>query len=201
MSFPIKQDIQMKLMVAGVGGQGVVYLTNILVEAAIKNGIDVHVSEIHGLSQRGGVVTSGIGLGKNYTGFSSNAKVDFLFGMEPLETQRVGNLLHQNSSVIFGNNPLIPYSVNSGQSQYPDGLAFYHFLKENCREVIYVDGFPPQLQAVVHNLFLLGKATTMHSFPFSFEVLEDAIKERVFKHHLKNSLLAFYTGANKSLLE
>ena len=47
-----------KILIAGVGGQGVVYLTNILAEAAMLSNLPVSVSEIHGLSQRGGVVTA-----------------------------------------------------------------------------------------------------------------------------------------------
>ena len=54
-----------KILIAGVGGQGIVYLSNIIAEAAMLSDIPVSVSEIHGLSQRGGVVTSGIGLGEH----------------------------------------------------------------------------------------------------------------------------------------
>ena len=102
-----------KILIAGVGGQGIVYLSNIIVEAAMLSDIPVSVSEIHGLSQRGGIVTSGIGLGENCTGFFGTAGVDFLIGLEPLETQRCLPYLHTKSSVIFGNYRVQPYSVNA----------------------------------------------------------------------------------------
>src|SRR3972149_11927705 len=107
-----------KILIAGVGGQGIVYLTNILVEAAMLSDIPVSVSEIHGLSQRGGVVTAGIGFGKHNTGFIGKANVDFLFGLEPLETQRCISHLHKNSSVIFCDCKISPYSVNAQMADY-----------------------------------------------------------------------------------
>src|SRR3990172_10454821 len=122
-----------KILIAGVGGQGIVYLTNIIVEAALLSDIPVCVSEIHGLSQRGGVVTAGIGLGKHNTGFIGKANVDFLFGLEPLETQRCISHLHKNSSVVFCDYEIAPYSVNAQIADYPDTESFYEFLKSRCK--------------------------------------------------------------------
>src|SRR3970040_1632627 len=104
-----KMKQNQKILIAGVGGQGIIYLTNILVEAAMLSDIPVSVSEIHGLSQRGGIVTAGIGLGKYCTGFTGKANVDFLFGLESLETQRCISHLHKNSSVIFCDYRILPY--------------------------------------------------------------------------------------------
>src|ERR1035437_6493156 len=125
-----------KILIAGVGGQGIVYLSNIIVEAAMLSDVSVSVSEIHGLSQRGGVVTSGIGLGEHCTGFIGKAGVDLLIGLEPLETQRCLSFLHKNSSVIFGNYRVQPYAVNAQMAEYPDVNLFVNYLDEQCKEVV-----------------------------------------------------------------
>lgn len=183
-----------KILIAGVGGQGIVYLSNIIVEAAMLSGIPVSVSEIHGLSQRGGVVTSGIGLGANCTGFIGKAGVDFLIGLEPLETQRCLPYLHSNSSVIFGNYRVQPYSVNAQMAEYPDVEAFRKYLEEQCREVVFINQFPESVDSVLYNIFLLGRAIRMKEFPFSAEKVKEAISSVVTGYYKEKSLKAFYLG-------
>lgn len=183
-----------KILVAGVGGQGIVYLTNILAEAALISDIPVNVSEIHGLSQRGGIVTAGIGLGKYSTGFIGKSNVDFLIGLEPLETQRCISHLHNNSSVIFCNYQIAPYSVNSETAKYPDVDSFANYLKGQCKEVVFIKTFPETVDSVLYNIFLLGRATKMKSFPFTTEVIEEAIQNTVIDYHKEKTISAFRTG-------
>ena len=183
-----------KILIAGVGGQGIVYLTNIIVEASMLSDIPVSVSEIHGLSQRGGVVTAGIGLGKHNTGFIGKANVDFLFGLEPLETQRCISHLHKNSSVVFCDYEIAPYSVNAQIADYPDTESFYEFLKSRCKEVVFVKSIPESIDPVLYNIFLLGRATKMKGFPFITGKIETAIRNTVTEYHLEKSLFAFFEG-------
>ncbi len=179
---------------AGVGGQGIVYLTNILAEAAVISDIPVSVSEIHGLSQRGGIVTAGIGLGKYNTGFIGKANVDFLIGLEPLETQRCIPYLHKNSSIIFCNYQIAPYSVNSETAKYPDVNSFADYLKEQCKEVVFVKTIPENVDSVLYNVLLLGRATKMMNFPFTAETIEKAIQNTVMDYHREKTMSAFRMG-------
>ena len=183
-----------KILIAGVGGQGIVYLSNIIVEAAMLSDIPVSVSEIHGLSQRGGVVTSGIGLGEHCTGFIGKAGVDLLIGLEPLETQRCLSYLHKNSSVIFGNYRVQPYAVNAQMVEYPDVNLFVNYLKEQCKEVVYIEKFPESIDSVLYNVFLLGRATRIKDFPFKAKKVEEAINNTVTSYHKEKTLKAFYLG-------
>lgn len=183
-----------KILIAGVGGQGIVYLGNIIVEAAMLSNIPVSVSEIHGLSQRGGIVISGIGLGEYCTGFIGKASVDFLIGLEPLETQRCLPYLHTNSSVIFGNYRVQPYSVNAQMAEYPDMEVFENYLKEQCKEVIFIKNFPESIDPILYNIFLLGRATRMKDFPFKAEKIEEAINTTVTGHYKERSLITFKLG-------
>lgn len=183
-----------KILVTGVGGQGIVYLTNILAEAAVLSEIPVSVSEIHGLSQRGGVVTAGIGLGKNCTGFIGKANVDFLFGLEPLETQRCAAHLHKNSSAIFCNYRIAPYSVNAETAKYPDISSFAEYLKKQCKEIVFVENIPSNIDSVLYNVFLLGQAVNMKEFPFDAVIIEKAIINTVTEYNKKRTLAAFNAG-------
>lgn len=190
-----------KILIAGVGGQGVVYLTNIIVEAALLSDIPVSVSEIHGLSQRGGVVTSGIGLGENCTGFTGPAMVDFLFGLEPLETQRCVSFLHKKSSIIFGNYRMMPYSVNAQAASYPDVNKFYEYLKTQCSEVVFIESFPKEIEAVVYNIYLLGRAVKMKDFPLKEDKIEEAIKKVVGDYYLERTLNVYRLGKQSMIYQ
>ncbi len=183
-----------KILIAGVGGQGIVYLSNIIMEAAMLSNIPVSISEIHGLSQRGGVVTSGIGLGEHCTGFIGKAGVDFLIGLEPLETQRCLSYLHKNSSVIFGNYRVQPYAVNAQMAVYPEVNLFVNYLTEQCKEVVFIDEFPKNIDAVLYNIFLLGRATRMKDFPFRAKKIEEAINTTVTGHYKEKTLQALILG-------
>ncbi len=184
----------MKILIAGVGGQGIVYLSNIIVEAAMLSDISVSVSEIHGLSQRGGVVTSGIGLRENVSGFVGKASVDWLFGLEPLETIRCLPLLHKQSNVIFGNNKILPYSVNAQMTTYPDIDNFVNYLEGQIKEVVYINRFPTEIQSVLYNIFLLGRATRMKKFPLAFQKIKTAIENTVEGYYREKTLDVFNRG-------
>lgn len=185
-----------KILIAGVGGQGIVYLTNIIVEAAMLCEIPVSVSEIHGLSQRGGIVTAGIGLGKYCTGFTGKANVDFLIGLEALETQRCLPYLHKKSSVIFCDHRISPYAVNANIAEYPDVISFAEFIKGQCREVVMINEFPENLNSVMYNMFLLGAATTMKDFSFDDITIEKSIARVTSEHNTEKNMTVFRQGVN-----
>lgn len=188
-----------KILIAGVGGQGIVYLSNIIVEAAMLSDIPVSVSEIHGLSQRGGVVTSGIGLGEHCSGFLAKAGVDLLIGLEPLETQRCLPFLHKNSSVIFGNYRVQPYAVNAQMAEYPDVIEFTNYINQQCKEVVYIENFPKNVDSVLYNIFLLGRATRMKEFPLHANKIKEAIESTVMGYFKEKTLKAFNLGVEFEL--
>src|ERR1022692_147005 len=100
-----------KLIISGVGGQGVVFLAEILVDAAVRADIPVATSEIHGLSQRGGSVVAGITFGEDTFGFVEDGGADFLLGLEILEAQRCLNYLHTKSIAVIDDTRIMPHAV------------------------------------------------------------------------------------------
>jgi indolepyruvate ferredoxin oxidoreductase, beta subunit len=186
-----------KILVAGVGGQGVVFLTNLLVKAAMLADVPVATSEIHGLAQRGGSVTAGITLGENSYGFLEAGGVDILFGLEPLEAQRCVSYLNKNSIAVIDENRILPYSVNSGSTAYPNVKMFVDYLKTNIKNVVYNEESPKGINSIQRNLYVLGKACKLIDFPIETEFIEKAISEIVIKGREEKCLEAFAIGLDE----
>jgi len=183
-----------KILVAGVGGQGVVFLTDLIVEAAMLANISVSTSEIHGLSQRGGTVTAGITLGENAYGFIERASVDILIGLEPLEAQRCVDFLHKDSISVIDNNKILPFSVNSGKSNYPDTIKFIDYLKNNIKDVIYINKNLGSIKAIHRNLFVLGKLCAFGYFPIEASYIEKAINKTIRSAYKELGIEIFRKG-------
>jgi indolepyruvate ferredoxin oxidoreductase beta subunit len=183
-----------KLLVAGVGGQGVVYLTNLIVEAALLADLCVASSEIHGLAQRGGSVVAGITFGEDSYGFIERGGTDFLIGLEPLEAQRCLRFLNANSSVVIDNKRVLPYSVNAGKASYPDSRSFFEYLQKHARRVIVIEESDVDLSPILRNIHALGSASTLDGFPIPCECIEKAIENLAKAGYKEQSLEAFRIG-------
>jgi len=185
-----------KLVVASVGGQGGVYLVNLLVEAAVLAGLKVGTSEIHGLSQRGGSVTASLTFGDNTYGFVDEAQADYMIGLEPLEAQRNLKYLQPDSRAVIDGNKIIPHSVSSQQADYPDTEGFVRYLQQNIRQVIYVSEATPDIAAIMRNLYVLGRATQLEDFPVPVDCMLQSIEKRAKPALLEPSRRAFEKGLN-----
>ena len=183
-----------KIVIAGVGGQGVVYLTNLLVEASMLADIPVAVSEIHGLSQRGGSVNAGITFGEHTYGFIEEAGADFLLGLEALEAQRYATSLNKKSKVVIDNNRILPYSVNAETAKYPDTEGFVEYLRKHLSNVIFIENMPAEIEHISRNLFVAGCASQLKGFPLKFEDIEEAVKTSSKTGFARKSLQALALG-------
>lgn len=186
-----------KLLIAGIGGQGVVYLTNLITEAALVADIPVAASEIHGLSQRRGSVVAGVTFGENTYGYVEEASADYLIGLEALETQRCVPFLHKNSQVVIDNNRIYPHSVNAGKASYPDINEFVDYLQRNIRQVIFNLDFDRNLNPVLRNIYILGRAVQLDGFILTVDSIEKAIESNAKAKYIEESIKAFQLGVNK----
>ena len=186
-----------KMLIAGIGGQGVVYLTNLITEAAVHAGIPVASSEIHGLAQRRGSVVAGVTFGENTYGYIEEAGAEFLIGLEPLEAVRCTPLLNAESKVVIDNNPIYPHSVTVGKTSYPDIDSFIDFLKMNIKQVVFNKDFDNNLNPILRNIYLLGRAVALEDFPIPVESIETTIKATAREKYLNASIEAFHLGLNK----
>lgn len=166
-----------KIIIAGVGGQGVVYITTILADAALLAGIPVSTSEIHGLSQRGGSVNAGITFGENTFGFVEYGGADFLLGLEVLESLRCLNYLNKNSKAVIDDIKIIPHSVNAQNSSYPDVKKYIGYLQSTISEVNFVSANVDIKDSILRNIYVLGRAARMKGFPVKPEFIEQVLME------------------------
>lgn len=108
-------------MLAGVGGQGLVLMTNIICQAALMENYDVKSNDVVGLSQRGGMVWGNVKIGDKV--YSPNIKpkdCDVLLSMEPLEALRWSNILKGNGTVIMNTKRFYPVPVQQEKAEYPE---------------------------------------------------------------------------------
>ncbi len=108
------------ILTVGVGGQGVILASDIVAAVMMRAGHDVKKSEVHGMAQRGGSVTSHVRFGpKVYSPIIRKGEVDILFSFEQLETLRYLDFLGETSVILVNNQKILPPSVTMGKDVYP----------------------------------------------------------------------------------
>ena len=108
------------IMIVGVGGQGTLLASRILGNTVIKEGYDVKVSEVHGMSQRGGSVVTYVKYGdKVYSPIIDKGEADIILAFELLEGYRALPFLKKGGKIIVNNQQIDPMPVITGAAQYP----------------------------------------------------------------------------------
>jgi indolepyruvate ferredoxin oxidoreductase beta subunit len=124
------------IFLSGVGGQGTILASNILGEVFLKAGYDVKKSEVHGMAQRGGDVTTHFRFGKKvYSPLIAYGEADFLISFELLEALRYINWVKPGGKIIINQQTILPPSVSLGQMEYPKDVegTFKKYFKDNVR--------------------------------------------------------------------
>jgi indolepyruvate ferredoxin oxidoreductase, beta subunit len=108
------------ILLSGVGGQGAILASNILAHVFVEAGYDVKKSEVHGMAQRGGDVTTHFRYGKKvYSPLIKYGDADFLLAFELLEALRYINYCKRDAKVIINDQKILPPAVNLGLATYP----------------------------------------------------------------------------------
>lgn len=111
------------IMIVGVGGQGTLLASRILGAELISNGFDVKVSEVHGMSQRGGSVVTYVKYGSKVNSpIVNEGEADLILAFEQLEAARWLQYLKKDGTLIINTQKIDPMSVIIGNSIYPDGV-------------------------------------------------------------------------------
>ncbi|MCD6379940.1 indolepyruvate oxidoreductase subunit beta [bacterium] len=112
------------ILIVGVGGQGVLLASEILTEVSKSNGFDAKKSEVHGMSQRGGVVSSHVRFGKKvFSPLIPKGEADVVLAFELAEGLRWAHQCKTNGVTIVNNQKIIPTIVSTGEFSYPDSPA------------------------------------------------------------------------------
>ena len=136
----IKQD-KINFLLVGVGGQGTILASNILSELGMKLGFDVKKAEVHGMSQRGGSVISHVRWGaKVFSPIIEKGTGDVMVAFEKMEAIRYIDILKPGGIVLVNDHSIMPITVSSGYSTYPEENILRTNLEKTTSNVHWVDG-------------------------------------------------------------
>jgi len=182
------------VLLVGVGGQGILLASEILAKVAFEEGYDVKKSEVHGMAQRGGSVSSEVRFGpKIYSPLIRKGGADFLLALEKLEALRFIDYLKKEGVLILNDLEIPPLMVSLGKEEYPKDILV-HLKKKTSRIVKIAATEIAQTagNAKTFNLVLLGKLSTFLNFKSSS--WEKVIRQEVPPHTIEVNLKAFELG-------
>ena len=186
-----------RLIIVAVGGQGNLLASSVLGEAALLSDIELNMSEIHGMAQRGGVVESSLVFGGAKSPIIADGEADVLVGFEPAETLRALGRCNKNTVVITSLAPLMPFTVNIGQGVYPDLDELQAQIRAKIAKLIAFNAATLAKESgnvLSVNMVLLGALAQTEILPFSADTIKEAMKRKTKKAFLESNLKAFDLG-------
>ena len=177
------------LVIVGVGGQGTLLASKILGRLALKEGCGVKVSEVHGMSQRGGSVITHVRVGDEvFSPIVAAGEADYLLSFEQLEAARAASFLREGGVAIVNTQVIWPMPVITGAMQYPEKpLTVLEGRTVECADALGIAVECGSQKAL--NLVLLGMLS--RHLPFAAEAWEEAIAACVPAKTLAVNLAAF----------
>jgi indolepyruvate ferredoxin oxidoreductase beta subunit len=188
------------LIIAGVGGQGSLFASQVIAQAAIQEGFSVRIAETYGVTQRGGPVYSQVRIGHHVYGpLIPRGRCDLILGLEPIETlRRAADYLASGGSVTINIRANVPLETRLGRQ--PD-LSFETIREElgklGVGELLAVDA-----RAVAEraggagsmNVFMIGTLFSFDIFPLSYDSVEKALRTVTRPRFLEGNLLSLAKG-------
>ena len=184
-SSPLHERIQtplecLNVVLAGVGGQGTLVAGKLLGVIALKLGLDVKVSEVHGMSQRGGSVITYVRIGNKVNSpIIEKGTADFCLCFEELEGLRWSGLLKRDGTMIINTQKILPIPVLIGKEKYPDKI------KEVLEEAALADSHIYEIDALAAalsagsskavNMVMLGALSFISEIPLA--IWEESVME------------------------
>lgn len=188
------------IQIVGVGGQGALTVSKIIGAAALEKDLQIIVSEIHGMAQRGGVVQTTIRLGDTISPLPFASDITVLVGFEPLEAYRAKHQITPETVVVFSTDPIKPISVSSHGHEYPDVDSILKEIGDKTECVFSLSAREKAIEAGnerVSNVVMLGALVGTGALPFSFDEMRKAVEVSVPPKAVEANLKAFDLGYNK----
>jgi indolepyruvate ferredoxin oxidoreductase beta subunit len=192
---------KMDILIAGVGGQGVVLAGDVIAEMALAAGYDVKKTDTLGMAQRGGSVVAQIRISQGVASpLIQKGEADYLLAFEKLEALRWVEYLSKEAIIIVNNSSLPPNSVNLGEAIYPSDDEIMERLLTKSSDICFIDG-----SSAVNNLgnlktlniFMLGALSMF--LPFSPDKWRAVLSQRLPSKILDINLKAFDCGRKATL--
>ena len=185
------------IMIVGVGGLGSLLASRIIGNVLLSQGFDVKVSEVHGMSQRGGSVVTYVRYGeKVYSPVIDKGEADVIISFEQLEAARWVEFLKKDGVIITNTQKMEPMPVITGAAEYPEGLIeklTTAGARVDAKDFLALAEEAGSSKAV--NIALMGRFSTY--FPdITDEQWQDAIEKNVPAKFLELNRKAFELGRN-----
>lgn len=184
------------IMIVGVGGQGSLLASKLLGRLLVDEGYDVKVSEVHGMSQRGGSVVTYVRYGdKVYSPVIEDGEADFIISFEKLEAARYVDKLRKGGTIIVNTQQIDPMPVIIGAKTYPETVI--DMMEQNGVHVDALDALSLAVEAgsaKACNIVLMGRLAKY--FGMDTEKWENAIEKCVKPQFVEINKKAFELGYN-----
>lgn len=182
------------VFLAGVGGQGILLASEVLSEAFLLSGYDVKKSEVHGMAQRGGAVTTHLRFGKKvFSPLIEPGTADLLVAFEKMEALRFAHYLSPGGVALVNAQEILPPSVATGKERYPSGIE--ERLREFTPNLFVVDALAAALslhEVRSANIVMVGAGS--HFLPLPEEAYVEALRVALPAKILEVNVRAFRAG-------
>ncbi|MEM3788672.1 MAG: indolepyruvate oxidoreductase subunit beta [Candidatus Bathyarchaeia archaeon] len=189
---------EFNIVLAGVGGQGLLLAAEVLGTAAVKDGLNVRVGEIHGMAQRGGAVLCTVRIGENVLSpLIVDGRADILLGFEPLETLRNVQCASEKTLIIMGDEEILPPGLTLKGESYPRLEEILEKLRRFSKNIVIVEALRLAKEvgnAVMQNAVLLGALSAIGKLPIKKESLTEALRNLVPSKYAEMNVKAFELG-------
>jgi len=189
---------EFNIVLAGVGGQGILLAAEILGTAALKEGLNVRVSEIHGMAQRGGAVISNVRIGEKILAPTVlEGTADMLLGFELLETLRNLKFASEKTLILMNNEAIAPPGLTTKMIDYPSLDEITGKIYAFTINVVVMEAAKLAQKAgsiLTRNIVLIGGLAATGKMPVQIENLKEAIRELVPEMYTEMNMKAFEFG-------
>lgn len=183
------------IVIVGVGGQGVILISDVIGRAAVKAGKPVRGAETHGMAQRGGSVVNHTRIGCSLSPLVASGSADVLLALEPAEALRFGHFLSPEGVALVNTKPVLPITVTTGKASYPPLEEILQPLRQLCKAVLTIDATALAKQAGTEqamNVVMLGALSKF--IPLEEGLLLEALAVVMPSRYIAANRKAFYLG-------
>jgi indolepyruvate ferredoxin oxidoreductase beta subunit len=190
--------VKCAILVVGVGGQGVLLASRVLGDAAMRSGQEVVMSEVHGMAQRGGSVSSMVRFGAEVISpLIETAGADVILAFEPSEACRALSYAHKGTTIITDTNPILPAGAIRGDEVYPPVDTILDAISSSGVRLIAIDSVGEAEKAgsrLAANAVLLGALARTGASSLAAEMIRASLVENVKEKHREMNGRAFDAG-------
>ncbi|MDD3851928.1 MAG: indolepyruvate oxidoreductase subunit beta [Firmicutes bacterium] len=169
------------ILFVGVGGQGIILTSKVLSTALVNAGYDVKMSEVHGMAQRGGSVTTQVRYGdKVYSPIIGKGQADIIVSFEKMEAMRMLEYLKKGGIMVVNDHAIPSMPILTGAAEYPEGII--EELKSKVKTIVFkaADVARELGNPKTQNIVLLGaliKAIGLENLDWD-KAIEEEVKPR-----------------------